>query len=82
MPRGTRPRLSANGGAGPLELAWNPTSPPQNELLIDAGSQSIQMDTNGWRSAPMEANVRSPGCYAYQIDGFGFTEFITFKASR
>jgi hypothetical protein len=40
------------------------------------------MDTNGWRSAPMEANVRSPGCYAYQIDGFGFTEFITFKASR
>ena len=29
----------------------------------------------------MEAYVRGPGCYAYQLDGAGFTRFIVFEVS-
>jgi hypothetical protein len=30
----------------------------------------------------MATYIRSPGCYAYQLDGIGFTEFVVFEASR
>jgi hypothetical protein len=70
-------------GAGSVELAWNPTTEQVGSLVIDPGSPSLQTDPQtGWRSVPMEAFVRSPGCYAYQIDGTGFTSFIVFEASR
>ncbi len=67
---------------GPLQLAWNPTTEQVRSLVIDEASPSLQRDfETGWRSVPMEAFVRTPGCYAYQVDGVGFTAFIVFEAS-
>ncbi len=71
----------ANGEA-PIELAWNPTTPMQEALLIDPASPSLQTSsTTGSRTVPMEISVRGPGCYAYQLDGVGFTRFIVFEVS-
>jgi hypothetical protein len=69
-------------GEGPIELAWNPTTPMQDALLIDPGSPSLQVgSTTGSRTVPTETYVRGPGCYAYQLDGVGFTRFIVFEVS-
>jgi hypothetical protein len=32
-----------------------------------------------WRVWPSFTYIATPGCYAWQVDGFGFTEFITIK---
>lgn len=34
----------------------------------------------GWRMWPSDTYVPSPGCYAWQVDGIGFTELITFHS--
>ena len=34
----------------------------------------------GWRMWPSDTYVASPGCYAWQVDGIGFTEVITFHS--
>ena len=34
----------------------------------------------GWRMWPSGAYVATPGCYAWQVDGLGFTELITFHS--
>jgi len=34
----------------------------------------------GWRMWPSGTYVASPGCYAWQVDGVGFTELITFHS--
>lgn len=69
-------------GEGSLKLQWNPTTPVQDALQIDATSPSLQTNPSiGWRSVPLGALVRSRGCYAYQVDGVGFTEWIVFEAS-
>lgn len=36
---------------------------------------------DGWRSWPKYTFVTAPGCYAYQVDGAGFTETIVFRAT-
>lgn len=35
---------------------------------------------SGWRMWPSGAYVATPGCYAWQVDGIGFTELITFHS--
>jgi hypothetical protein len=35
---------------------------------------------SGWRMWPSDTYVTSPGCYAWQVDGIGFTELITFHS--
>jgi hypothetical protein len=69
-------------GAGSIELGWNPITPRRGSLRIDSGSPSLQANsTTGWRSVPAAAYIRAPGCYAYQIDGIGFTTHIVFEAT-
>ena len=34
----------------------------------------------GWRMWPSGTYVASPGCYAWQVDGVGFSEIITFHS--
>jgi hypothetical protein len=36
--------------------------------------------TGGWRNFPSYTRLHAPGCYAYQVDGAGFTDIIAFKA--
>ena len=34
----------------------------------------------GWRMWPSGTYIATPGCYAWQVDGIGFTELITFHS--
>jgi hypothetical protein len=73
-------RIDADGS---VKLSWNGEAPMQDALQLDPNSPSLQTDpATGWRSVPMATYIRSPGCYAYQLDGIGFTEFVVFEASR
>ena len=47
---------------------------PPAELFIPAGS--------GARDRPSYTRLSAPGCYAYQIDGFGFSRTVVFRAVR
>jgi hypothetical protein len=35
----------------------------------------------GWRTRPSTIRVRAPGCYAWQIDGKGFSDVVVFRAN-
>jgi len=37
--------------------------------------------SGGWRNFPSYTRLRGPGCYAYQVDGAGFSDTIVFRAS-
>jgi len=37
--------------------------------------------TREWRYYPTETLLRTPGCYAFQVDGFGFSYVLIFQAS-
>jgi hypothetical protein len=47
------------------------------ELTLAAtGSQGA----SGWRERPSYTRVQRPGCYAYRVDGKGFSDVIVFEA--
>lgn len=56
----------------------------RNELRIPSAAQGRQTwvlpNSSDWRALPSGTYVRAPGCYAYQVDGFGFSEVIVFEA--
>jgi hypothetical protein len=37
---------------------------------------------DGWRYAPSETWLSSPGCYAWQVDGLTFSYVIVFRTGR
>ena len=49
---------------------------PPDVLDFDA----IGLDPSGWSGNPSYTRIRAPGCYAYQVDGVGFSEVIVFQA--
>jgi hypothetical protein len=53
-------------------------APPPSELELAAGRGMI--DGSGWGAWPSYTRVRAPGCYAWQVDGTDFTDFIFFRA--
>jgi len=63
-----------------------------NQLRFGQGSAAILPELafpahsadnweGGWRNFPSYTRLRSPGCYAYQVDGVAFTDIIAFKAA-
>ena len=62
---------------GPGALAFE--DPPQPELRLNTGSYEGQ--SGGWRDYPSFTRLRTPGCYAYQIDTSAGTWSIVFTAS-
>jgi hypothetical protein len=66
---------------GPMRFRFDPMTPQQHELLADRMTAPPGA-TALWRSVPTVTYVRGPGCYAYQIDGVGFTGHVTFAATR
>jgi hypothetical protein len=38
------------------------------------------LETAGWRYGPTTTAIPGPGCYAFQIDGRGFSEVLAFQA--
>jgi hypothetical protein len=61
---------------GPNELRFDRGALPPAELTFTAAGY----DPGGWSGQPSYTRVRAAGCYAYQVDGAGFTEIIVFEA--
>jgi hypothetical protein len=51
-------------------------------LLNELGFRRGEADnwTGGWRNFPSYTRLRAGGCYAYQVDGAGFSDIIVFRA--
>ena len=62
------------GGAGAVGFGEGHT--PYDELQLDGSASGAP--PGQW---PSFTRVRGPGCYAYQVDGTGFSEVIVFRAS-
>ncbi len=66
------------GGSG--GLGFGTATVPYDELqLLDPG-QGAPRIASGGRAWITYSRVRSGGCYAYQVDGRGFSEVIVFRA--
>jgi hypothetical protein len=63
-----------------------------NQLRFGQGSAAILQElafrghsadswAGGWRNFPSYTRLRAPGCYAYQVDGAGFSKIIIFRAA-
>ena len=68
-------------GDDAMRFRFNPETAIDDALVLDDAAPSLQRDpSTGWRSVPSEVVVPSAGCYAFQIDGIGFTEQVVFEA--
>jgi hypothetical protein len=70
-------RAKRLGHPGPVALGEAPTVAP---LVVPPGP--TLNGTGGWREAPGGLWVRTPGCYAWQVDGLTFSEVIVVRAVR
>jgi len=61
----------------PGEMAFG-EAPSAGELIIPPGPTLNEVA--GYREAPGGTYVRAPGCYAWQVDGVGFTNLVVFRA--
>jgi len=52
---------------------------PATEFRLDQATATSAGEEQGWREWPSYTYVPSPGCYAYQIDGAGFTKIVVFE---
>jgi hypothetical protein len=68
-------RAQRLGRPGPVALGEGPTIAP---LVVPPGP--TLNGTGGWREAPGGLWVRTPGCYAWQVDGLTFSETIVVRA--
>jgi hypothetical protein len=65
-------------GGGPLGFGTGAV--PYDELqLLDAGQGSPRV-AGGGRAWVTDTRIRTGGCYAYQVDGTGFSEVVVFRA--
>lgn len=62
---------------GPGEVGFGTRQQVDAELRLTTAASASE---SGWRSWPSLMFVRSPGCYAVQIDGLDFTEVLVFRA--
>jgi len=68
----------------PGRLGFGTGVRPQHELRLPAGgwrraSRSRKPDPpRSWRAATVPTRVRSPGCYAFQVDGVEFSYLLAF----
>lgn len=67
-------RVGGRGRLGFGSAGGGGEQPAYDELQIPPAAGS------GWREPIFSTLLRRPGCYAYQIDGLGFTETIVFQA--
>jgi hypothetical protein len=68
-------------GPGSVGFNMNGDGPPLAELQLPPGDGSAVGVDHGYREWPSYTRVREPGCYAYQVDGVGFSYAIVFRAS-
>lgn len=65
---------------GPNELRFSEGKQPPLELWLRAYDATGNEQLTGWRYMPSYTRLRAPGCYAYQVDGQGFSDIIIFEA--
>lgn len=70
-------RATRLGRPGPVALGEGPAMVP---LVIPPGPTLNSFF--GYRTVPGGLWVKSPGCYAWQVDGLGFSEIIVVRAVR
>jgi hypothetical protein len=61
---------------GELRFGSGPTPPSELQLDPSEGAGSAP----GWQDWPTYTRLRTPGCYAFQVDGLTFTQVIPFQA--
>jgi hypothetical protein len=73
-------RAKRLGASGPIEVRPDGTGlrPGAGPLLVAAGATINTQD--GYRTVPGSTWIKSPGCYAWQVDGRGFSEVIVMEA--
>jgi hypothetical protein len=54
-------------------------APDLGELIIPPG-RTVNHTRDGYREAPGGTYVKTPGCYAWQVDGVGFSTVLVFRA--
>jgi hypothetical protein len=70
---------------GSHELRFGSSGTPTLPAELRIGSEAgLRPDgpAAGWRDWPDYTIVPAPGCYAYQVDGLGFTQIIAFEITR
>ncbi|MDQ2813685.1 MAG: hypothetical protein M3Z75_17920 [Actinomycetota bacterium] len=72
-------RATPLGRPGTIAFSFD-TAPMVVPLVVPAGP--TLNGTDGWRDAPGDTSVKTPGCYAWQIDGLTFSEIIVFRTGR
>jgi len=65
------------GGSGPINVDGSATNP--SPLVVPPGP--TPNTEGGIRVAPVSTWVRSPGCYAWQVDGLSFSYVIVVNAT-
>jgi hypothetical protein len=65
---------------GPGELRFGDGPNPSTELPLNIDNR--RASTSGWTDWPSETRLKSPGCYAFQVDTPSATQVITFKAVK
>jgi hypothetical protein len=68
-------RAERVGRPGPVALGEGPVVGP---LVVPPGPTLNSY--LAWRTVPGGLWVKSPGCYAWQVDGLGFSEIIVVRA--
>ena len=68
-------RAQPLGDSGPIVLA---NGPGTTSMFVPAGPTLNGAD--GYREAPGGTYIKSPGCYAWQVDGLTFSEIIIIRA--
>lgn len=65
---------------GPHAVGFGEGHVPYDELQLLAPATGAPTPAGGGRAWPSFTRVRTPGCYAYQVDGTSFSEVIVFQA--
>jgi hypothetical protein len=72
-------RAGPVGHAGQVDFSFD-TPRTAGPLVMPPGPTLNSMD--GWRAAPTETWLSSPGCYGWQVDGLTFSYVIVFRTGR
>jgi hypothetical protein len=70
-------RAKRLGRPGPVWLEGEPTAA---WLVVPPGPTFDSVGFSGYRTVPGGLFVKTPGCYAWQVDGLRFSEIIVVKA--
>ncbi len=65
---------------GPGAVGFGEGRVPYDELQLLAQGMSAPRGPGGGREWLSFTRVRSPGCYAYQVDGTSFSTVVVFRA--